>query len=98
MANLGFHPELVDMFTEKGFEMVNKERVNLGKPVKIKAPRKSDLGFRQVGRKDDTGNIHFQPESAYLHKGNDSVKPYGYKRDILFGSKGSRSTGHLKDF
>ena len=36
--------------------------------------------------------------SSKLHKGTDPVKPYGYKRDILFGEKGSRSTGHLKDF
>lgn len=35
-------------------------------------------------------------KSSFVHKGTDEVKPFGYKRDIMFGSKGS--TGHLKDF
>ena len=29
MPNLGYHPELVDLFTKKGLEMVKKERINL---------------------------------------------------------------------
>lgn len=36
-------------------------------------------------------------KSSYVHKGTDSVKPFGYKRDILFGSGKPFSTGHLKD-
>ncbi len=79
---------------------------------RIKEPRKSDLGFRRVGikvsedytfnpEKEDSpkpsmSGIHFSPSATRLHKENDPVKPFGYKRDILFGSKGS--TGHLKDF
>lgn len=51
--------------------------------------------------KPSMSGIHFSSGSYRLHKGfdrPDEVKPFGYKRDILFGEKGSRSTGHLKDF
>lgn len=36
-------------------------------------------------------------KSSYVHKGTDEVKPYGYNRDILFGSGKYYSTGRLKD-
>ena len=83
MSNLGFHPEMVDMFTKKGFEMVKKERAE-----KIKAPEKFGLGVRLTGKqKSDkwVDNLYFSPSSDSIHKGTDPVKPYGYKRDILFG-------------
>ena len=45
------------------------------------------------------GSLRYVENNAKrFHKGTDPVKPYGYKRDILFGEKGSRSTGKLKDF
>lgn len=53
--------------------------------INIKKARYKGISSRQV-------KLFAQDE----HKGTDPVKPYGYKRDIMFGSKGS--TGHLKDF
>lgn len=53
---------------------------------KIKEPRKSDLGWRTVGKSDkEWGEVHFSPSSERMHKGTDKVAPYGYKRDIIFG-------------
>ena len=44
------------------------------------------------------GSLRFIDNNAKnKHKSTDPVKPYGYKRDILFGSGKPYSTGHLKD-
>ena len=45
-----------------------------------------------------TSAIEVQKFAQDYHKSTDPVPSYGYKRDILFGEKGSRSTGKLKDF
>ena len=81
---------------------------------RINAPYKGNIGYRRVGikvsedyhfdpekdlvPKNSYSGLHISRSSEQMHKGTDPVKPYGYKRDILFGEKGSRSTGHLKDF
>jgi hypothetical protein len=55
----------------------------------------SNIYMRRLKGRNDPKDIAFY--SSDTHKGTDEVKPFGYKRDILFGSGKPYSTGHLKD-
>lgn len=92
--------EFLDSTNSEDFAKLQSKFYEGSYKTNMFAPRKKKVVNTFTGRDkiNDLPNLHWGFSSEELHKGTDKVKAFGYKRDILFGEKGSRSTGHLKDF